>query len=85
MALWKVAGRTEGATVLSEAIHPPRLDDPSWHERLAALGEMGPAAKETVANLERLCSWGNQEIREPALAALQEIDPEAAAKVRPLP
>jgi RNA polymerase sigma factor (sigma-70 family) len=82
IALWKIAGRTDGASALAGMIYPPNQSDNLWGESLKTLAAMGPDAKAAVPALQKLCNFVNKGIYEPALAALQKIDPEAAANVR---
>lgn len=82
VALWRIGGSTDAATVLADAIYPPRPDQPGWSEWVATLGEMGPQAANSSQTLEAICRWINPEIREPALEALSKIDPPAAAAIR---
>jgi RNA polymerase sigma factor (sigma-70 family) len=85
IALWKIAGRTDGAAVVAADLYPPWFEDTNWEDLLNALAEMGPAAKAAVPNLQKLCRFVNPDIAPRALAILKKIDPEAAAKVRLLP
>lgn len=90
IALWKIAGRTDGAAEMAANIWPPRnllggSESAAWEDQLNMLAEMGPAAKAAVPNLQKLCRFVNPDIGPRALAILKKIDPEAAAKVRPLP
>ncbi|HYG35449.1 MAG TPA: HEAT repeat domain-containing protein, partial [Clostridia bacterium] len=82
MALWRIAGRTDVAPLLVDNIYPPRPGDPSWEKPIQLLGEMGPAATCSLPTLLRLCKFITPEVREPALAALTKIDPEAATAIK---
>jgi RNA polymerase sigma factor (sigma-70 family) len=82
VALWRIGGRTDVAPVLAETLYPPRCGDQGWHDCVAALGEMGPAAASCSPTLQKLCRWGNPEIHLPALEVLAKIDPAAAVSLR---
>ena len=86
VALWKIAGRTDGVAVMAANIWPPKYpgssDSADWEDQLNALAEMGPAAKVAVPNLLRLCRHQQTPPIAPrALEILRDIDPETAAKV----
>jgi hypothetical protein len=88
VALWKIAKRTDGLSVMATNIWPPLLpgsSDPGrvvWEDQLNVLAEMGPAAKAAVPNLLRLCNHRQTPPIAPrALEILRKIDPEVAAGV----
>ena len=89
IALWKIAGRTDGAEVMAANIWPPGIfssgSSVDLEDQLNALAEMGPAAKAAVPSLHKLCRFNDQVTGPRAFATLKKIDPEAAATVRPLP
>lgn len=81
VALWRISGHTDGVQVLAENVSS-KFMDPTWHQQLEVLGEMGPTAKAAIPALQYLCRFANPEIREPALTTLSKIAPEMAASQR---
>jgi RNA polymerase sigma factor (sigma-70 family) len=75
IALWKIAGRTDGITAIIESLSP---GSSRMYEGLDALGEMGPAAGQAIGAVTHLTRFVNPEIRDPAVAALNKIVPAAA-------
>jgi RNA polymerase sigma factor (sigma-70 family) len=80
MKLWTICGRTDGASEIAASL--PNLELLDLKKRLDALGAMGVAASSSVPNLQFLTRFADPNIREPALATLEKIDPVAAAEMR---
>lgn len=81
IALWKIAGRTDGVAALAGNLAVNNLV--SMNKALATLGEMGSAASPALGAVQHLCKFVNPEIREPAMATLRKIDPETAGSIAP--
>jgi HEAT repeat protein len=78
-ALWRIDKNTSGIPVLVAFLR----HEPYWAKPAAdALGEMGPAAKSALPELEKSLSAVNADVRPAVLTAIEKIDPDAARKIK---
>jgi HEAT repeat protein len=80
-ALWKVSGEVDG---LLPVFHAACKDPLPTIRELAArkLGQMGPAAKKTLADLQKLAKDPTESVRREALQALAKCRPDADGEAK---